>query len=87
MAATVTAAARVLQCSGPVLVLVDGTDALEEPLKSETPETVVQELLREAGDDLSVLMVVKEGDLPSVQLRLEAREGGLGTADGVVVSN
>ena len=85
MAADVTAAARVLQNSGPVVVLVDGTEALEEPLKSETSDTVVEELLSEAGDDLSVLVVSKEGELAEVAVRLTATEGGLAVGGTVVV--
>lgn len=85
MGADITAAARVLTGSGPVVIVVDGVGALEEPLKSETADTVIQELIRDAGDDLSVLVIAAQGAVQDAAVALQPVPGGLGTADGVVV--
>ncbi|MCK6505188.1 hypothetical protein L6R53_17615 [Myxococcota bacterium] len=46
-----------LQVAGPVVLLVEGPDALDAPLKDEGPGAVVDELLAEAPAWLSVLVL------------------------------
>ena len=84
----VLAMAQGLATLGPVVVLVEGVGALEEPLRGEGADAVVRELLAAQGEAgalgaqgaLGVLVVVAAGELSGVDLALEEVGGGLGTA-------
>lgn len=75
-------AAEALQGTGPVVLLVEGGEALEEPAPDEPSDAVVQELIELC--ELPTVVVLAELDRLPVRpvLRLRAGEGGLATEDG-----
>jgi hypothetical protein len=78
-------AAEALEATGPVVLLVEGGDALEEPAADEPSDAVVQELL-ELCELPAVVLLVELDRLPvRPALRLRAAVGGLATDDGELV--
>ncbi len=76
-------ASRSLGLPGPVL-LIEGVDALEDALEDESPDAVLDELLADAPDGVSVLALCKAEDLEAVEPTLTATrgEGGLLSPEG-----
>jgi hypothetical protein len=78
-------AAEALQAFGPVVLLVEGGEALEAPAPDEPSDAVVQELL-ELSELPTVVLLAELDRLPArPALRLRAAEAGLVTDDGALV--
>ncbi len=85
--------ARVLQLArrsarkSPLLVLVEGAEALEEPLEDELPDAVVQELFRREVKGATVLVLTLPSQLERVtpSAVLEWAEGGLVDGSGQLI--
>ncbi len=79
-------AAKQLGPVAEVLVLVEGLDALEEPLDDEEPDAVLQELLDDAPRELGVLVLHADKEVElATKAVLVASERGLETQDGVLL--
>jgi len=76
------AAARILEPAGPVTVLVQGAEGLENPARDEPAHAVLEELLRSC--DQALVVVAREGEpLPRpADLRLTWTGDALGFGDG-----
>lgn len=82
MAGRVAAAARWQR--GPATLLIEGPDALEEPLEGEAPDAVLAEVLDEVGSAARVLMVAPASAGLRDALPLEVRDEGLHGPTGLV---
>lgn len=85
MATRVAAAVRALAGQRPVTLLIEGPDALEEPLEGEPADAVLREVMDEVQEAARVVMVAPSNDGLSDALALTLDSEGLQGPTGTVV--